>query len=484
MSSPLYFLFASSLIVLLSPVSGQSPGTTLSASFQFSSAKPVLFPGTSATPTLEIVLHPNDRNTWEKVQVRLVATMGDEPVPAGQMPVSLATPGGKAITTDKWNYASYLGLGQDRDTISLRVVHQRATATAPLQLHVEVEVPGLAAAATAPVSIRCVDFLVTDVGDPALPSDDAIIRNGDTAWLTHYMDTSRSLPIMPRLVAATPGLSEDYKIQWMLESRYPRRGDLDHVRFPGEGWLELPGDQDWKVFASYHGRYFGGNAQISARVLEPGGKLVFEATRSFRILCQNPPDATTVQYIKSRQGRFWYAWAIAQHESRQWKQVFNQFNSGGRVPNEPNYGAPDGWGIFQIDSSRGATVSTAEVWDWRTNAQAGFDELVTAESDTRNYFLAIQRNYPDSYEPPPATYTPPGCKTTLTSEEASIMQCYNGAAVVRKLRNSHGTLSYYRSCWSFNPSGPSGKRWRYVENRNNYVFKVVKHELEGEMPVE
>jgi hypothetical protein len=45
-------------------------------------------------------------------------------------------------------------------------------------------------------------------------------------------------------------------------------------------------------------------------------------------------------------------------------------------------------------------------------------------------------------------------------------------------------LSYYRSCWSFNPSGAAGKRGRFVENRNSYVRKVVKDELEGELPVE
>ncbi len=477
-------IFACCWAALLASGWTQTVGTTLSASFQFSNAKPVLFPGTSGAPTLEVVLHPNDRRVWDKVQVRLVASMDEAAVPPESLPIAISTAGGKAITPGKWSYASYLGLGQDRDKVSLRVVPVKSTGKSPLFLHVEVEAPGLAAAATAPVAIRCAEFVVTDLGDPALPSDDQIIDSGDTAWLTHYTDSSRSLPIMPRLVAQMRGLSADYKVEWRLESRYPRRGNLDHVKFPEEGWLELPGDQEWKAFATYHGRYFGGNAELSIRVNEPGGKPVYEATRDFRILCQNPPDTTTVGYIKSRQGRFWFAWAIAQHESRQWKRVFNQFNEGGRVPNEPNFGAPDGWGIFQIDSARGATVSTAEVWDWRTNAQAGFDELVTAETDTRNYFLAIQRNYPDAYEAPPATYTPPDCKTSLTYEEASIIQCYNGAAVIRRLRNSHGTLSYYRSCWAFNPSAPSGKRWRFVENRNRYVYKVVKHELEGEMPVE
>jgi len=473
---PLRWILLGFLAALLCPVAGQAPATTLSASLQFSSGRPVLFPGATATPGLEIILHPNDRKLWAKVQVRLVATIGDQPVAREAMPVALATAGGKALTPDKWNYASYLGLDEDRDTVSLKVTHLKATGKQPLQLHAEIEIPGVAAAATAPVTVRCADFIVTDIGDPAAATDDQVIQNGDTAWLTAES--------MPRLVASTPGLSSDYKVQWRLESIYPRRGDLDHVVFPEEGRIELPGGEDWVAYATFHGRYFGGNAQLSTRVTDANGKVAFEAVRKFRILCKNPPDSVTVDFIKSRQGRFWYAWAIAQHESRQWKQVFNQFNEGGRVPNEPNFGAPDGWGVFQIDSSRGATVSTAEVWNWRTNAVAGFDELTTAETDTRNYFLAIQRNYPDTYEPPPATYTPPGCKTSLTYEEASIIQCYNGAAVIRKLRNSHGTLSYYRSCWSFNPSGSAGKRWRFVENRNNYVRKVVKDELEGELPVE
>jgi hypothetical protein len=477
MSSPPFFWIAiAALFSWVDLSQAQDSATTLSASLQFTSGRPVLFPGATANPTLEIILHPNDRKLWDKVQVRLVASMDEQPVAKEAMPVTLATAGGKPLVADKWNYASYLGLNEGRTTVSLKVSHLKSTGKAPLHLHAEIEIPGIAAAATAPVTIRCADFIVTDIGDPAVATDDHIISDGDTAWLTEEA--------MPRLVASTPGLSADYKIQWRLESIYPRRGEQDHVIFPAEGRIELPGGQDWIAYATFHGRYFGGNAQISTRVLDSAGKVAFEATRKFRILCRNPPDAATVEFIKRRQGRFWYAWAIAQHESRQWKQVFNQFNEGGRVPNEPNFGAPDGWGVFQIDSARGAKVSTDEVWNWRSNAVAGFDELTTAETDTRNYFLAIQRSYPDTYEPPPPTYTPPGCKTTLTYEEASIIQCYNGAAVIRKLRNSFGSYSYYRSCWSFNPSGAAGKRWRYVENRNNYVFKVVKHEIEGELPVE
>jgi hypothetical protein len=465
----------------------QTSGPTLSASWQRTSGPEVLFPGQHATATLEVVLHPPDRATWDKLQVRLVARIGDSVVAAEAMPVQVSVPGSRnsaSLVPGKWSYASYLGLGPGRSTVALRIDPVRATASGPLDLRFEVEWPGQPLALTGPVIVRCADFEVTDLRDPADPADDEIIRDGDTAWLTHYQDSSRSLPLMPRLVAATPGAAADHVVQWRLVSRYPRRGNQDDVEFPAEGWIELPGDQAWKAFATYHGKYFGGDAQISCKVTDPGGKPVFESTRRFRILCQNPLDSNTVQYIKSRQGRFWYAWAIAQHESRQWKQVFNQFNEGGRVANEPNFGAPDGWGLFQIDSARGAKVSTAEVWDWRTNAQAGFDELVTAERDTRNYFAAIQRTYPSAYEPPPETYTPPGCKTVLTAEEASIIQCYNGASIVRKMRNGHGTLSYYRSCWGFDPSAPSGKRWRFVKNRNNYVYKVVKHELEGGMPTE
>ncbi|RFC47173.1 MAG: hypothetical protein DVB23_001245 [Verrucomicrobia bacterium] len=472
------------LALCLTCGSAQPADTTLSASLQCSKPEPILFPGTSVAPALEVALHPNDRNVWDKVRIRLVATMDNREVPPETLPLRITTSGGKPIATGKWQTASLLGLGSRRGTISLRVAPERSTGESPLLLSVEAEVPGVVSATTVPVAIRCAEFLVTDWGDPALPGDDRLIADGDTAWLTHYTDSSRSLPIMPRLVARMRGLPADTKVEWRLESRYPRRGEMDHVRFPEEGWVQLGGDQDWKAFVAYHDRYFGGDAQLSVRVTLPDGKLAFESSRKFRILCQNPPDQATVQYIKSRQGRFWYAWAIAQHESRQWKRVFNQFNEGGRVPHEPNFGAPDGWGMFQIDSARGAKVTTAEVWDWRTNARAGLEELATAESDTRNYFLAIQRNYPDSYEPPPATYTPPDCETSLTAEEASIIQCYNGAAVIRKLRNVHGTFSYYRSCWAFNPSAPSGKRWRFVENRNRYVYKIVKHELEGEMPVE
>ncbi len=486
-------LFRFPIPVLLAVLSGpalpacdQAPDSTLSVSLQLGDAPSLLFPGMSTTPVLEVVLHPNERSRWDQAQVRFMAASGGGEVAAADLPVRLSAtlPKPASLTPGQWRPASSFGLGTGRATVPLRLEHLRTSGKTPLEIRAEVEVPGLPPELTGPISIRCVEFVVTDLRDPADAGDDTVIRNGDTAWLTHFQDASRALPIMPRLIADTPGLPSDHTVQWRLETRYARRGDQDVSRFPPDGWLELPGDQSWKAFATYHGKYFGGDAKLSGRVVDPDGKVVFEATRSFRIRCQNPPDTAAVQYVKSRQGRFWFAWGIAQHESRQGRRVFNQYNEGGRVANEPNFGPPDGWGLFQIDSARGARVSTAEVWDWRTNAQAGFDELVTAERDTRNYFAAIQRNYPRQYEAPPATYTPPGCTTVLTAEEASIMQCYNGAAIVRKLRNAHGTLSYYRSCWGFDPSAPAGKRWRFVKNRNNYVYKVVRHELEGGMPTE
>jgi len=111
MPSSLSPLLACCLLVLAAG-QGRAP-RQLSASLQFSSARPSA-PGTSATPTLEIVLHPTTADL-DKLQLRLVATIGGEPVFTGEMPVSLTALAARHSRQDKWNCASSaLGLGQDR----------------------------------------------------------------------------------------------------------------------------------------------------------------------------------------------------------------------------------------------------------------------------------------------------------------------------------------------------------------------------------
>ncbi len=472
----------------LACASAQENAVSLSITFDLEQPSVLLFPGQSATAEVQVVAHPDETAVWKAVQVRFVARQpvsDDEAEESSPIRVTALHGGSRrrvAVTLNKWNYASYLGLGRQRGKFAIEVSHQR-TSKHPVELFAEVDSPHGERTSTAPFQIRCADVQLVDLRDLASPGDDDAITEGDTAWLTHYQGENVELPIMPRLEARIDGLPTDYTVFWQLQSRYGRRGQKDLVRFPEEGWLDMAGDEAWKAYTTYHEQFFGGDAKLSYRIQDDAGEVIRTGSRPFEIKCRNPRDGGAKAYIQKKQDEFWFAWAIAQHESRQNRLVFNQFNNGGRVANEPNYGPPDGWGIFQIDSARGEEVTTGEVWDWRENVRAGLEELKTAKRDTKKYFDAIKKTYPSQWEDPPKSYTPPGCKTALTAEEASILQLYNGAVIVRKLKNKYGTWSYYRSCWQFYPGNAAGKRWKFIKNRNNYVYKVVKHEIEGSIPV-
>lgn len=460
-----------------------APPVTLSASLATERPEAILFPGDSVGLELETGVHPNEAPNWDTLQVRLAAT--GLPEGTERLPVKITTrlprSGTLPLTLNKWYFAKELGVTSAKPNLKLVVEHQ-GYSREPLILTGEVQSPNAGfPAASARFPVSCAGFDLTDIADPAETKDDQAIEEGSTAFLVHLNDATRPLPVMPRLVARIYGLPKTYLVRWRFTCRYPKRGNLDAVAFPAQGSMELPANEPWRIFNTYFGHYFGGSAAVSFDVLAPNGKSIYRGSRSFRILSKNAAAPVTREYIKSRSGEFWYAWAIAQHESRQWKEVYNQFNERGKALEEPNFGPPDGWGVFQIDSARGQSVSTREVWDLRENVFAGLDELQTAKEDSRRYIEAIKRTYPNSYDGLPPSYTPPGCHTTLTWEEASIMELFNGAAVVIKLKNPHGTYSFYRSCWRFLPHNPPGKRWVFVRNRNNYVYKVVKHEIEGEL---
>lgn len=173
-------------------------------------------------------------------------------------------------------------------------------------------------------------------------------------------------------------------------------------------------------------------------------------------------------------------------------KVDNQFNAGGSGAELPNYGAPDGWGIAQLDTPLGVSASTDEVYNWKTNAFKFLQELNEKQTFTTAYFNALKSVYqPQSkWEEPPSSYTPAGTSTSMTAQEASVITLYNGASWLVEVANgqivyngpytstSHGG-SRYISCWQFSPDNPSGQKWNFVPNSNNYVYKVIHDEFES-----
>ncbi|MBX7156891.1 MAG: hypothetical protein K1X66_00695 [Verrucomicrobiae bacterium] len=125
----------------------------------------------------------------------------------------------------------------------------------------------------------------------------------------------------------------------------------------------------------------------------------------FKIRGKNPKDDEAKSYIENHQEQFWYAWAIAKHESRQGNQIYNQFNSGGDGPGNlelPNWGDPNGWGVFQRDDTdEGIYVDTKQVYSWQENNTVAIKELTDKKKGVDQYLNQIQQQYTNQFVEPP-----------------------------------------------------------------------------------
>lgn len=121
----------------------------------------------------------------------------------------------------------------------------------------------------------------------------------------------------------------------------------------------------------------------------------------------------------------WFAYAIAKHESKvstaagPWV-LYNQFVPEGARMCVGNVGptcarvyvkedegipyftySPEGWGLMQLDRSRGAPGSTtlAEIWNWRQNVRAGLARLGAARAEADQWMNSLRRDPSDPGQP-------------------------------------------------------------------------------------
>lgn len=328
---------------------------------------------------------------------------------------------------------------------------------------------------------------------------------------SRQIDTERDafiagLPEMARLEATIlSGALGGVSVEWRMEvkSERPERGTKDNYRIPQTDETDvvsLPIGQPWNLYDYFvaPAAFFGGDCDLFYRIKGPAGYLDSERSLHFRIRGKNPTDADAKGYIESTQGVYRFAWAMVQQESRGDKtdRVFNQFNPSGPWKERPFFGPPDGWGIAQLDRPFGVSASTAEVYSWHVNIQTFYLELAQKQAFATSYFNALKNYYlpRGKWEEPPTSFVRTGTATSMTALEAATIQLYNGGAWLVEIHNgvmlydgpytddSHGGTRYI-SCWKFHPNKPSGQKWEFKRNQNNYVYKVIYDEYEGHAPL-
>jgi hypothetical protein len=307
----------------------------------------------------------------------------------------------------------------------------------------------------------------TDLG----PTADTVIPAAGTAYIT-------GIPEMPQLRARIPAPGSATSIDWSIAivSERTERGNRDDI---STSVVNLPADQAWAVDQTI-AVFVGGSCTISYHLKNAGGYLGPTKTFPFKIRGKNPLDANAKQYVESVQGSYRFLWAIVQHESRQGTRIYNQFNASGSLAELPNYGPPDGWGISQIEGA-----NTAQTYDWHANVQralAIYGDKVAAQL---RFFDAVARTYPTDTEAqnPPTSYTPPGTSTSMTAMEAGAVTLYNGAGgcPVSALLDENGNMVNFQNPWQFQPSNPTGQKWTFTPNSNNYLYLVIYNEYEGHL---
>jgi hypothetical protein len=364
------------------------------------------------------------------------------------------------------------------------------------------------------------------------PKKDAADKNPKSiAWIEPHNSLELfDAPEMPKLVLRVRGAEAmGLRIKWKLSVKCNRPcgtnpneqqiRDQDEVFVPAkaagqqqqpwreealDGAVEIYNDADW-IAALVDKGFFGGEAELKYQLLtSTGAAMGAETTMLFSIGGKNPDDGLTKQYIDpqaraadTRLERLSYA--VAKHESKDYNGAgsrYNEFWEGYarsysidhrkgeplwcKAPSERSAG---GFAMYQITgnlSSQFAIIPREQFWNWQKNVQAYITIVKTGGSKSKGsvmdrFFAAVARTYPNDPEAqnPPTNYAYDG--GTYDAWEMGTITLYNGAdgCPTSHLKNAVGKTTSLVNPWTYETGRPSGSRWQYHRNSNNYLHEVI-----------
>lgn len=354
------------------------------------------------------------------------------------------------------------------------------------------------------------------------------LSNKQIAYIEAHGATNDTDPEMPHLVAKLPGGPQGLKVRWKLVVEYKRGNGYrasyvkdftrpeDTVKIPasGEYTPEMNADEEWRIFETEDWQneitengFFGGTAKLYIWFPSQGAEPT-EPFMTFRIGGKNPDPAKAKAFINGEAGsQFWYAYAIAKHETfgrvredgqiRYYNQFYTDYKGGpigdasvdmgwaawakswplynldrGRRKDGTRYqNGPGGYGLFQLTlgpKEPGATIPPGgegfikrkEIWNWQDNARGAIEELQGKVSKAQSLRNALQATYPGSGAIP--SYGP------LSGLDALTITFYNGMyGGELKPIAVNGYKKQQLTCWY-----PRGGGWAFLQNSNRYCEKV------------
>ena len=240
--------------------------------------------------------------------------------------------------------------------------------------------------------------------------------------------------------------------------------------------VELRGSADYLISAELGNEIVGGRCALTVTVGSYPPKTV-----QFFIRGKNPRDAVARAYIDANVDAEFreFAWMIAKHESKSGNRVYNQFNPSGNKKELPNLGAPNGWGMCQIDRSGNDSqvainyTTTAETYNWHENVLT-MNAVLREKKGTCNKFVGHYRNiygdHPSWVEPENYTRTIQG--HVVSAKTWACLVLYNGVDSRIPSKNVGGHK--FQSPIEFVAGTSSGTgQWIFHDNAKAYGNAVM-----------
>ena len=287
-----------------------------------------------------------------------------------------------------------------------------------------------------------------------LKSNGEVLDNGG---YVHISD----VPQMPELELSLYPLNLPGNVQASCIVDYRRSPAAQSTRYPEGSLKSFKANEPWAISSSFGADFRGGRGVVSS---------VYAGTTYTNIVYIRG-DNPTVTAVEMAMGTSpWYVRAIAKRESgRQNGRYYCQFNEIGNLgPNWtdirrcPNFGRPNGWGIFQIDPP----VNCETLWNWRTNVEQGkatINQCIREATAWINSQVQQQMSEDPSQPIASQVFTIGGMDfrqgTSRTPIDACAIQRYNGAS---------RWVIYWQNRTSTTPG-----RWRVRQASTQYINNVL-----------
>jgi len=263
------------------------------------------------------------------------------------------------------------------------------------------------------------------------------IAHSNIAYIEPHNSATDAVPRMPKLQFGTPGLGNGMTIEAKLEVRYDRGNgertarnqDEDIIRVPVNGEFKqlnsnnstwnIFNDPDWQTEIDERG-FFGGEANLTYRLLDEQNEVLTTRTTRFRIGGKNPVPARAREFVEDQENAgpldpLWFAYAIAKTESKDYNGMGTRYNQFYQLPRDvgdthlrvkrrihagrPVWGndggtTPGGYGMFQVTgtaASKVANIPRRQIWNWQDNSRAALVILESKRTDAENW-MTQQKN--------------------------------------------------------------------------------------------